>query len=269
MYGYMSSAIGWLRARGVDVRERLHGAAPVPRPGAFVMRDDHRHTAPPTGGERLVERVDDLVGLVADMRRVYAAGVAGDAGEQRELIDVGGGAGRVEHAGAQAGRARGHALAQQLDHPRLLGRRGATVRIVHRRHPQRRVADQRRDVDRGPRRFDRRDIRGHRRMDVLVAPPSRLSGGGASACTSGARLMPQLPMTTVVTPWLIFGSICGAASTIWSSCVCTSMKPGATILPATSMHLGVPRRQARADGGDAVAFDAHVGDETRRAACRR
>ena len=48
--------------------------------------------------------------------------------------------------------------------------------------------------------------------------------------------MPQLPTTTVVTPCLIFGSICGAASTIWSSCVCTSMKPGATIFPATSMH---------------------------------
>ena len=66
-------------------------------------------------------------------------------------FDVGGGAGRVEHAGAQARRARVHAFAQQLDHPRLLGRRRGTVWIVHRRYAQRRMADQRRDVDRGPR----------------------------------------------------------------------------------------------------------------------
>ena len=77
--------------------------------------------------------------------------------------------------------------------------------------------------------------------------------------------MPQLPTTTVVTPWLIFGSICGAASTIWSSCVCTSMKPGATILPLTSMHVGVARRQVGADRDDAIALDAHVGGEARRA----
>ena len=158
-----------LRPCGVDVGERLDAAAPVSRPRAFVMRNDHRQVAPTTGGERLVERVDHLVGLVADMRGVYAPRVAGDAREQRKLFDVGRRAGRIEHAGAQARRACVHAFAQQLDHPRLLGRRGRTVRIVHRRHPQGRVTDQRRDVDGGPRRAERSDIGGHRRIDVLVA----------------------------------------------------------------------------------------------------
>src|SRR5437870_2624780 len=46
--------------------------------------------------------------------------------------------------------------------------------------------------------------------------------------------MPQFPTTTVVTPWLIFGSISGCASTIRSSCVWTSMKPGATMQPLAS-----------------------------------
>ena len=47
--------------------------------------------------------------------------------------------------------------------------------------------------------------------------------------------MPQLPTTTVVTPWLTFGSMCGAERTIWSSWVCTSMNPGATIMPPASI----------------------------------
>ncbi len=47
--------------------------------------------------------------------------------------------------------------------------------------------------------------------------------------------MPQLPTTTVVTPWLIFGSMSGPSITARSSWVCTSMKPGATTRPATSM----------------------------------
>src|SRR5215831_14435151 len=47
--------------------------------------------------------------------------------------------------------------------------------------------------------------------------------------------MPQLPTITVVTPWLILGRASGAESTIRSSWVCTSMNPGATTLPATSM----------------------------------
>ena len=191
--------------------------------------------------------------------------VAGDAGEQRELVDIGGGAGRIEDAGRQADRARVHAFAQQLDHPRLLGAGRRAVRIVHRRHPQRRMADQRRDVDRGLRASDRRDIGGHRRIDVLVVPPSRFNGGGTSARTSGARLMPQLPTMTVVTPCVIFGSILGSASTIWSSCVWTSMKPGATISPATSITSASGGDQAGADRGDAVAVDAHVGDEPVRA----
>ena len=78
--------------------ERLHGAAPVPRPGAFVMRDDHRHAAAPPGGERLVERVDDL----SDSSRICVVYTPPASPATRassdELVDVGGGAGRVEHA---------------------------------------------------------------------------------------------------------------------------------------------------------------------------
>jgi len=74
----------------------------------------------------------------------------------------------------------------------------------------------------------------------LSGPPSRFKGGGTFACTSGARLIPQLPTMTVVTPWLIFGSMCGSERTIWSSWVCTSMNPGATILPLASSTSAPP-----------------------------
>jgi hypothetical protein len=51
---------------------------------------------------------------------------------------------------------------------------------------------------------------------------------------SGAALMPQLPATTVVTPCDTLNGICACDSTAWSSCVCESMKPGATMRPVAS-----------------------------------
>ena len=53
----------------------------------------------------------------------------------------------------------------------------------------------------------------------------------------GAAETPQLPHTTVVTPWLAFMAIAGLSIRAVSSCVCTSMKPGATTLPAASTSL--------------------------------
>lgn len=47
--------------------------------------------------------------------------------------------------------------------------------------------------------------------------------------------MPQLPTTTVVTPCDSFGIISGWRTTLVSSCVWTSMKPGASTSPAASM----------------------------------
>ena len=67
-------------------------------------------------------------------------------------------------------------------------------------------------------------------------PSSRSSGiGSFIPRTSGAALMPQLPAITVVTPCEILKSMLGRASSAWSSWVCESMKPGATIRPAASI----------------------------------
>src|SRR5690606_15475905 len=59
-------------------------------------------------------------------------------------------------------------------------------------------------------------------------------GGGAPRRLSGASEMPQLPVTTVVTPWLVFAAI-SPASSARSSWVCTSMNPGASARPCASI----------------------------------
>ena len=67
-------------------------------------------------------------------------------------------------------------------------------------------------------------------------PSIRSSGiGSFMPRTSGAALMPQLPAITVVTPCETLKSMSGCDSRAWSSWVCESMKPGATIRPAASM----------------------------------
>ena len=81
--------------------------------------------------------------------------------------------------------------------------------------------------------------------------------------------MPQLPTISVVTPWLILGVISGCVMQIRSSCVCTSMNPGATTRPVTSMIRSAANLRQVADGDDGVAAERHVGGKGGLAACHR
>ena len=66
-------------------------------------------------------------------------------------------------------------------------------------------------------------------------------------------------MTTVVTPWLAFAAMSGDAKSARSSWVCTSINPGATILPETSTSREpVDLRKPRPDRGDPVAGDSDI-----------
>src|SRR5262249_37781032 len=51
----------------------------------------------------------------------------------------------------------------------------------------------------------------------------------------GARLNPQFPITTVVTPCQAEGDPWGSQKTCASICVCASRKPGVTTLPLASI----------------------------------
>src|SRR5262249_46051498 len=74
--------------------------------------------------------------------------------------------------------------------------------------------------------------------------------------SAGAAEKPQLPTTSVVTPWRIFPSARGLRGSVKSECVWMSMKPGATTWPRASMTRRAGR--ARLDGGGAVAGDEHL-----------
>jgi len=52
---------------------------------------------------------------------------------------------------------------------------------------------------------------------------------------TGAGEKPQLPTTSVVTPWRIFDSARRLAKSRQSECECISMNPGATARPAASI----------------------------------
>ena len=61
----------------------------------------------------------------------------------------------------------------------------------------------------------------------------------------GARLTPQLPVTTVVTPWLTLHAIPGSERTARSSWVWVSMKPGETTSPLASISRAARIRSSR------------------------
>ena len=82
-------------------------------------------------------------------------------------------------------------------------------------------------------------------------------------------LKPQLPATTVVTPWRGDGLSVGSQNAWASRWVCTSMKPG-----ADDPAVGVDRVRGAvvvdvADGDDAAASDADVGADAPERPCRR
>ncbi len=102
--------------------------------------------------------------------------------------------------------------------------------------PQRGVPKQCEDINGGWRRKQRGAIGRDIGKKAEPCSDNNVSGGtGTGPRGRGARLIPQFPTMTVVIPWLTFGTISGDESTSRSSCVWTSMKPGATTKPSTGI----------------------------------
>src|SRR5262249_1865167 len=78
-----------------------------------------------------------------------------------------------------------------------------------------------------------------------------------SALAQGARVKPQLPMTTLVMPCQQDDVPSGSQNTWASMWVWPSTKPGQTTRPSASMTSR--RLQDATDGGDAPLLHAHVG----------
>jgi hypothetical protein len=98
----------------------------------------------------------------------------------------------------------------ELDHPRLLGRGGLPVRVVHGGDAKWRP-DQRSDIDGGARVVDGLRVRAW--SVCLPGPPGRLSAGGALS-HERSQADAAVAHDHRRHAWLIFGSIAGEARTI-------------------------------------------------------
>ena len=126
----------------------------------LVVRDDYRNPDLAADAERLLERLEHPVAFVAHVRAIEPARFAQRTADLDHLLG-GRRAGRlVVEAGRNTDRTRAERLAHHLAHaPDLVVARGA-LEVVHRRDPQRRVADQQRGIGCGGRFTQRGDIRG-------------------------------------------------------------------------------------------------------------
>ena len=70
--------------------------------------------------------------------------------------------------------------------------------------------------------------------------------------------MPQLPVMTVVTPWLILHSISGSLSSARSSWVWVSTKPGASARPFARISRAAFRLREVADRDNPIVLDGEI-----------
>ena len=216
----------------------------VRRADDLVVRDHDRHAELAPDAEALLERVEHPVAFVAHVRAVEPPCFAQRPADLDDFLGRRGRAparsrGRSRRRSRPAARASSH----HLPHRTGSHRRAAPAR--RRPWSQRAASSARPAARRWWRRAASRSVARTRRrcrkrnqLAFVVEQVERRRDRRAHAPSgTGASEMPQLPATTVVTPWLTFGAISGADSIRRSSCVCASMKPGATIFPPRRSRL--------------------------------
>ena len=137
------------RLGGGDHLQRLPRLAPVVGARAFEMHDLDMDAASFRDVDRLLQRLDHLAGLVAQMGEVAGVVALQHMAERRHLVRPGIGAGRREQPRRHAERAGAQALLQQRDHRVELGLGRRAVRHAHHHQAERVVADQHAGVDGG------------------------------------------------------------------------------------------------------------------------
>jgi len=119
-------------ARGLHRGQHLLGAAVVGLAGALHVADLHRHAGSFPDVQRLGDRVEHLVVLVADVARVEAAVGAHDLRQRDQLVGLGVGARHVDQAGRHAEGALAHRHGDEFLHAREFGwGRGAVLGAQH------------------------------------------------------------------------------------------------------------------------------------------
>ena len=216
--------------------------------------------------DRLVDRAEQVGALAPDVRRVDAASARGFLCQRDDLVGLGIHAGHVDETGRQAEGARVHRLG---DEPRAspssssVGRR-RVARAPSRAHgPSRGRSRRRRARPAGrPRPAEElaERVEGQAVADARDRRPTHDASSAADDGGNGEA--PQLPTTTVVTPWRMVEASSGTTKGAMSEWLCTSMKPGAStrsaarIVPA-ARPVRPSSGASRAMSGHATVADAH------------
>ena len=128
-------------ARLIDARQGLAHAPEVALPRALVVRDDHRHPGLAPDVEGLLERIHDVVALVAHMGRMQGLEGGQRLGEFDHLLGGRGHRRLVEQPGREPDCAGRERRLEPSAHDLDLGPRGGPVEAVHGADAQRGVAD--------------------------------------------------------------------------------------------------------------------------------
>ena len=227
-------------------RGRPRAARPPRWPGPRPSREPHLRCetwsrapgpAARTRRDRLVERVEQPVRLVAHVRRVQAAATGRRrprASRPRRPTR----ASRARRSGRTTGRTRRRPAPPRPRRPSRPARRGRRRPALGAddRPADRAVTDEERDVRPEGLLLDPVEVLGE---GAASAPRAR--SGAATArpargpiSVTGARLSPQLPDSWVVNPWWRWLASAPSTSTEPSEWPCGSMKPGDDHAPAAS-----------------------------------
>jgi hypothetical protein len=133
-------------AGAVQALEKLAGAAPIIEARELHMHDLHMNPRRAPDGDRLVERVEHRVRLVAQMGEIAPAFRLHDLRQRDHLVGGGKSAGRREKAGRETIRSRVERLGQKRRHCLEFLARGVAIGEAHDHQPQCVVADQRHDI---------------------------------------------------------------------------------------------------------------------------
>ncbi len=164
-------------AGGLDAADHLLHPPPVGAARHLEVPDLHRHRRLARDGERLVQRLVDLLRLAADVARVEAVVPGRHLGERDQLRRPGEAARLVDEPGGDAERALQHGLFHQLLHPGELG--GVRLHVGEAEHHAAHLgrAHQHRLVDAGPRPAQPPEVAGQVLpvdLEVVFAQPGLL-----------------------------------------------------------------------------------------------
>ena len=146
------------------------------------MEDVHGQVRLLADRDRLLDAVDELVAVVAQVRRVHPAGRRGRLRERHQLVELRVRVGRVDEARRDAPRALPHRVADEAAHLRELGGGRRALLVVHDDLAHLAEAHVRQDVHRGALAAERREVAGE------VGPVGADAGAARVGRRAGRRL---------------------------------------------------------------------------------